>query len=123
MEIVPLTRSLCLSQPRRLRCWYTIVRSLSANVFVALQPAERASFCVARVIADKGIAALLVARRHARNNDARPANAINKAPPDALIIGIGNARIAAVARYGNTCQVCRLSLRHHRPLQPLPQKT
>ena len=102
--MLPLIRSLCLSQARRLRCCLLWRRSLSANAFAALQRVERASSCVARVIAGSVIAAPFVVRRHARNSYAMPVSAINKAMPDAATIGIGNAATVAVSQYGDTPQ-------------------
>jgi hypothetical protein len=87
---------------RRLRCWRIPRRSLFANAFVALALVERASLCVAPVIAANAIAAPLVVRKRARSNDAPPGNAISTALRGGLIIGIGNALIAVVSRSGDT---------------------
>ncbi|NOT61480.1 MAG: hypothetical protein HOP19_14780 [Acidobacteria bacterium] len=79
----------------------TTRRRLSAHAFAAHLLAERASFCVARVIAGSGIAAPPVARKRGRNSYAQPVSAINTATPDASIMGIANVPIAVVWQHGN----------------------
>jgi hypothetical protein len=95
-------------------------RSLSANVFVALQRAERASFCVARAIAGRVIAAPVVAHKRGRNSYAMPASAINKARPDAATIVTGNEPIAVASPSAVTSW---LHLRLNLPRQPRLKKT